>query len=154
MSRRHSTRVAVNLPLLLGVQGLACMHWSSLRRTHVHACACLHTGSWQRREQDRPPSISLHAHLPVPYSPIHHTPRHTHTPYTPQTLTTTLLLLGTFKLTLEFSEDYPNKAPVVKFKSTMFHPNSEWLWLLLLVVMGSGVVAGGGLRHARRQQQQ
>jgi ubiquitin-protein ligase len=32
---------------------------------------------------------------------------------------------GTFKLTLEFSEDYPNKAPVVKFKSTMFHPNSK-----------------------------
>lgn len=30
---------------------------------------------------------------------------------------------GTFKLTLDFSEDYPNKAPVVKFKSTMFHPN-------------------------------
>jgi len=32
---------------------------------------------------------------------------------------------GTFRLTLEFSEDYPNKAPVVKFKSQMFHPNSE-----------------------------
>jgi hypothetical protein len=32
---------------------------------------------------------------------------------------------GTFRLTLEFTEDYPNKAPVVKFKSTMFHPNSE-----------------------------
>lgn len=30
---------------------------------------------------------------------------------------------GTFKLTLEFSEEYPNKAPVVKFKSKMFHPN-------------------------------
>jgi len=30
---------------------------------------------------------------------------------------------GTFKLTLQFSEDYPNKAPVVKFISTMFHPN-------------------------------
>ncbi|GMH41501.1 hypothetical protein BSKO_09411 [Bryopsis sp. KO-2023] len=30
---------------------------------------------------------------------------------------------GTFKLTLDFSEDYPNKAPVVKFKSKMFHPN-------------------------------
>jgi len=30
---------------------------------------------------------------------------------------------GTFKLTLQFSEDYPNKAPVVKFVSTMFHPN-------------------------------
>lgn len=33
---------------------------------------------------------------------------------------------GTFKLTLEFSEEYPNKAPVVKFKSTMFHPNSKY----------------------------
>lgn len=31
-----------------------------------------------------------------------------------------------FKLTMEFSEDYPNKAPVVKFKTRMFHPNSEW----------------------------
>ena len=31
---------------------------------------------------------------------------------------------GTFKLTLVFTEDYPNKAPVVKFKSHMFHPNS------------------------------
>ncbi|KAK9858008.1 hypothetical protein WJX84_010844 [Apatococcus fuscideae] len=30
---------------------------------------------------------------------------------------------GTFRLTLEFQEEYPNKAPVVKFKSTMFHPN-------------------------------
>eukprot|EP00696_Hemimastix_kukwesjijk_P003472 gnl/Hemi2/14256_TR4843_c0_g1_i1.p1 gnl/Hemi2/14256_TR4843_c0_g1~~gnl/Hemi2/14256_TR4843_c0_g1_i1.p1 ORF type:complete len:152 (-),score=33.86 gnl/Hemi2/14256_TR4843_c0_g1_i1:121-576(-) len=30
---------------------------------------------------------------------------------------------GTFKLTLEFSEDYPNKSPVVKFVSKMFHPN-------------------------------
>ena len=37
---------------------------------------------------------------------------------------------GTFKLTLEFSEEYPNKAPVVKFKSTMFHPNSECFKLL------------------------
>jgi ubiquitin-conjugating enzyme E2 A len=30
---------------------------------------------------------------------------------------------GTFRLTLEFTEEYPNKAPVVKFKSRMFHPN-------------------------------
>ena len=30
---------------------------------------------------------------------------------------------GTFKLTLEFTEDYPNKAPVVKFLTKMFHPN-------------------------------
>jgi ubiquitin-conjugating enzyme E2 A len=30
---------------------------------------------------------------------------------------------GTFKLILKFTEDYPNKAPTVKFKSNMFHPN-------------------------------
>ena len=30
---------------------------------------------------------------------------------------------GTFHLTLSFSEDYPNKPPVVKFVSKMFHPN-------------------------------
>lgn len=34
-------------------------------------------------------------------------------------------LPGTFRLTLLFTEDYPNKAPTVKFKSTLFHPNSE-----------------------------
>jgi hypothetical protein len=32
---------------------------------------------------------------------------------------------GTFKLLLEFSEEYPNKAPKVKFLSKMFHPNGE-----------------------------
>ena len=32
---------------------------------------------------------------------------------------------GTFKLTLEFTEEYPNKAPVVRFASKMFHPNGE-----------------------------
>ncbi|KAI1725538.1 ubiquitin-conjugating enzyme domain-containing protein [Ditylenchus destructor] len=30
---------------------------------------------------------------------------------------------GTFKLSLEFSEEYPNKPPSVKFVSKMFHPN-------------------------------
>lgn len=30
---------------------------------------------------------------------------------------------GIFKLLLEFSEDYPTKAPAVKFVSQMFHPN-------------------------------
>ena len=30
---------------------------------------------------------------------------------------------GTFKLHLEFTEDYPNKPPVVKFVSKLFHPN-------------------------------
>merc|ERR1719359_145893 len=30
---------------------------------------------------------------------------------------------GTFRLSLEFSEDYPNKAPKVKFLSKVFHPN-------------------------------
>mmetsp|Transcript_16962 Transcript_16962/g.32819 ORF Transcript_16962/g.32819 Transcript_16962/m.32819 type:complete len:156 (-) Transcript_16962:248-715(-) len=30
---------------------------------------------------------------------------------------------GTFKLTITFTEDYPNKAPTVRFESKMFHPN-------------------------------
>ena len=31
---------------------------------------------------------------------------------------------GTFKLSVEFTEEYPNKAPTVKFLTKMFHPNS------------------------------
>lgn len=30
---------------------------------------------------------------------------------------------GTFRLTMEFTEEYPNKPPIVKFVSKMFHPN-------------------------------
>ncbi|XP_077219883.1 ubiquitin-conjugating enzyme E2 2-like isoform X2 [Tasmannia lanceolata] len=30
---------------------------------------------------------------------------------------------GTFKLTLQITEDYPNKPPTVRFVSRMFHPN-------------------------------
>ena len=30
---------------------------------------------------------------------------------------------GIFKLIMEFSEDYPNKPPKVKFLTKMFHPN-------------------------------
>lgn len=30
---------------------------------------------------------------------------------------------GTFKLSMNFSEEYPNKPPLVKFVSKMFHPN-------------------------------
>jgi len=30
---------------------------------------------------------------------------------------------GTFQLSLEFNEEYPNKPPVVKFITKMFHPN-------------------------------
>lgn len=30
---------------------------------------------------------------------------------------------ATLKLLLEFTEEYPTKAPAVKFLSTMFHPN-------------------------------
>ena len=32
---------------------------------------------------------------------------------------------GVFKLSLAFTEDYPNKAPKVKFITKMFHPNSK-----------------------------
>jgi ubiquitin-protein ligase len=35
----------------------------------------------------------------------------------------TLFADGTFKLTIEFSEEYPNKAPRVRFVTRMFHPN-------------------------------
>lgn len=41
----------------------------------------------------------------------------------PLTLCYYLLLLGTFKLTIEFTEEYPNKPPTVRFVSKMFHPN-------------------------------
>ncbi|RYG63226.1 ubiquitin-conjugating enzyme E2 [archaeon] len=30
---------------------------------------------------------------------------------------------GTFRLVLDFSEDYPNRPPVVRFVSRLFHPN-------------------------------
>ena len=30
---------------------------------------------------------------------------------------------GTFKLIMEFTEEYPNKPPLVRFMSKMFHPN-------------------------------
>ena len=36
---------------------------------------------------------------------------------------------GTFQLLLEFVEEYPNKAPEVKFVSKIFHPNG---WLIAL----------------------
>ena len=31
---------------------------------------------------------------------------------------------GTVELSVEFTEEYPNKAPTVKFLTKMFHPNS------------------------------
>lgn len=31
---------------------------------------------------------------------------------------------GTFNLLLEFTEEYPNKPPKIKFVTKMFHPNS------------------------------
>uniref|UniRef100_A0A8C0YGL8 E2 ubiquitin-conjugating enzyme n=1 Tax=Cyprinus carpio carpio TaxID=630221 RepID=A0A8C0YGL8_CYPCA len=34
-----------------------------------------------------------------------------------------VFVIGTFKLTVEFTEEYPNKPPTVRFISKMFHPN-------------------------------
>ncbi|CAL5370629.1 unnamed protein product [Camellia sinensis] len=39
---------------------------------------------------------------------------------------------GTFKLTLQFTEDYPNKPPIVRFISRMFHPNNGSICLDIL----------------------
>lgn len=39
--------------------------------------------------------------------------------------------IGTFKLTVEFTEEYPNKPPTVRFTSKMFHPNGKNPNLLL-----------------------
>ncbi len=47
-------------------------------------------------------------------------------PKTPRGKAVTFVLksrLGVFRLALEFSEDYPNKAPSVKFLTKVFHPN-------------------------------
>ncbi|XP_065058567.1 ubiquitin-conjugating enzyme E2 A-like, partial [Rhopilema esculentum] len=36
---------------------------------------------------------------------------------------------GTFRLTMEFTEEYPNKPPIVKFISKMFHPNGKMVYI-------------------------
>ena len=33
---------------------------------------------------------------------------------------------GTFSLMLEFTEEYPNKPPKIRFISKVFHPNGEY----------------------------
>jgi hypothetical protein len=38
---------------------------------------------------------------------------------------------GTFKLTLVFTEEYPNKPPIVRFVSKMFHPNGMLFTLII-----------------------
>lgn len=55
---------------------------------------------------------------------------------------------GTFKLTMQFSEEYPNKPPVVRFVSKMFHPNGkpvqgtmETTWLCFWLVQCMQMVA-------------
>ena len=40
---------------------------------------------------------------------------------------------GTFKLTMEFTEEYPNKPPTVRFVSKMFHPNGKLFTDLFLL---------------------
>lgn len=38
---------------------------------------------------------------------------------------------GTFKLIVEFTEEYPNKPPTVRFVSKMFHPNGRIIFISL-----------------------
>lgn len=39
---------------------------------------------------------------------------------------------GIFRLTMEFSEDYPQKAPTVKFVSSIFHPNGMTQYVFIV----------------------
>jgi len=41
---------------------------------------------------------------------------------------------GTFKLTISFTEEYPNKPPTVRFVSKMFHPNGAYHYAIYTVV--------------------
>lgn len=41
------------------------------------------------------------------------------------------LATGTFKLQMEFTEEYPNKPPTVRFISKMFHPNGKLNHIIL-----------------------
>ena len=34
---------------------------------------------------------------------------------------------GSFKLILEFTEEYPNKPPNIKFITSIFHPNGKYI---------------------------
>ena len=44
---------------------------------------------------------------------------------------------GTFKLIVEFTEEYPNKPPTVRFVSKMFHPNGKSVvsWHIIMFIM-------------------
>ncbi len=54
---------------------------------------------------------------------------------------------GTFKLVLEFTEDYPNKAPSVRFLTKMFHPNiCECLSIFSILFFPSWMFLLSGVR--------
>ena len=67
---------------------------------------------------------------------------------------------GTFKLMMEFSEEYPNKPLVVKFLSEMFHPNISADGLIYLDILQNrwsaaydGPVVQGEQERVRREVQ-
>uniref|UniRef100_A0A8I3WWK0 Ubiquitin conjugating enzyme E2 B n=1 Tax=Callithrix jacchus TaxID=9483 RepID=A0A8I3WWK0_CALJA len=53
---------------------------------------------------------------------------------------------GTFKLVIEFSEEYPNKPPTVRFLSKMFHPNDGVSLLLPRLECNGRISAHRNLR--------
>ena len=57
---------------------------------------------------------------------------------------------GTFKLTLVFTEEYPNKPPTVRFVSKMFHPNGKLYYIRIIIrkrglFLPCSVYADGGI---------
>ena len=56
---------------------------------------------------------------------------------------------GTFKLTLVFTEEYPNKPPTVRFISKMFHPNGNlsFFFFFFSTLFGFRLITGNNINN-------
>lgn len=67
---------------------------------------------------NKPSNVPVFANVPLPCPLISYISRISLTP-----LADTPFEDGSFRLTLTFTDAYPNKPPTVRFVSRMFHPN-------------------------------